>query len=462
MNPVVRSQASEGPGPQESGSLRTPREGAPRAVIVAVGDELLLGRTVDTNSAWLGERLAELGLPLVGILTVPDEEEAIRDAFSSALQRAPLVVVTGGLGPTPDDLTREVAADFAGLPLREDPELLAALERRFKARGYPELPPSNRKTAQVPEGGVVLPNSKGTAPGLLISVGEGVLVLLPGVPAEMKAIFQEELVPRLPDLFPRGLEPLAFRVIPTTGIPESLLTDRIQALLPSIPPPGNLAYLPGVTGVDLRLTVSASWSDGMGWLDRMEEVLAPVVADFRVPRDDGDVAAALVEAVAAERATLSVAESCTGGGVAARITDVPGASRVFHGGVVAYANHVKETFLGVDPHLLEHHGAVSREVALAMAKGVRTRWGTDYGLGVTGVAGPGGGSPEKPVGTVWVAVWSSHGGRAELHRFPGDRGSVRARTAQAMLFLAWKAVVNGGKTEGYWEFDSLDSAAQEK
>lgn len=454
MNRGVRSQAAE--------VLGTGRDEAPAAVVVAVGDELLLGRTVDTNSAWLGARLAELGVPLAGILTVPDEGHAIRDAFASALQRAPLVLVTGGLGPTPDDLTREVAADFAGRMLHEDPELLAALERRFRARGYPELPPSNRKTAQVPEGALVLRNSKGTAPGLLLSVGEGVLVLLPGVPAEMKAIFQEELAPRLPALFPRGLEPLAIRVIPTTGIPESLLTDRIQELFPSIPPPGSLAYLPGITGVDLRLTVSASWPDGVGWLDRMEEALAPVVAAFRVPRDDGDVAAALVEALAAENTTLSVAESCTGGGVAARITDIPGASRVFPGGVVAYANRIKETVLGVDAPVLERHGAVSREVALAMARGVRARWGTDYGLGVTGVAGPGGGSLEKPVGTVWVAVSSPRGGRAELHRFSGDRGTVRARTVQAVLFLAWKAIANGGESDGYWELDSLDSAAQEK
>ena len=407
-----------------------------------MGDELLLGATTDTNAAWLGRWLAGRGLPVVRRWTVPDQEAAIGAAVSAALDQARLVVVTGGLGPTPDDRTRDAVAALLGRPLAEDPTVLEAIARRFRDRGIDELPEPNRRVAQVPHSARLLANPHGTAPGLALEVpgagperrGGGV-VLLPGVPREMTAIVEGGLPELLADWFAGERPPIHTRTLHTTGIPESLLAHRLADHLPG-PGPIQVAFLPDRRGVDLRLTATGLDADeARCGFDEVEARLAPVLEPWRFQAEGGDLVEAVSEALLARDLRLAAAESCTGGLLAQRMTSRPGSSRLFLGGVVAYANEAKVELLGVDSALLERHGAVSEEVAKAMARGVCRRFGAEVGVSLTGVAGPGGGSVEKPVGTVCYAVVRGGSVQVRRERFPGDREEVRDRSTQAALAL---------------------------
>lgn len=410
---------------------------SPKAVLVTVGDELLLGRTVDTNAAWLGEELGRIGFRIVRRHTVADDEGEIQDAARDGLESADLVVLTGGLGPTSDDLTRESVAKLLGRALRTDRDLLSELEERFRARGFDELPEKNVSQARVPEGAAALANPRGTAPGLVLTTGEGVVVaLLPGVPAEMKGIFREELLPILGDRFQGRLAPVFHRTIHTTGISESVLGKEVEEALPEDTGPVSVAFLPDERGVDLRLTArDVSRDEARTWFDRIEGALEPVVSDYRFESESGDLVETVARAMEDRGLTLATAESCTGGLVAKRLTDRAGASAYFVGGVVAYANGAKIELLGVDPGVLETEGAVSEAVALAMARGVSRRLGADAGLAITGIAGPEGGTEEKPVGTVWYSVHLEGETTGRRQRFVGDREQVRERSAQAVLAL---------------------------
>jgi nicotinamide-nucleotide amidase len=409
---------------------------SPKAAIVTVGDELLLGQTVDTNAAWLGRRLAERGIPVVRRYTVADDAGEIHGAVLGALEAAELVLVTGGLGPTPDDLTRDAVAELLGRPLITDPEVLERIRARFRERGVEELPEPNRRVAQVPEGARKLTNPEGTAPGLLLETDGRLVVLFPGVPRELKGIYGADFVPSLEEHFTRRLRPVHIRVIHTTGIPESLLSHQVGEALPHGPDPVKLAFLPDERGVDLRLT-AFDLDEGVAArsFDALEEALKEVVEPWRFHAPGGDLAEAVSAALERSGRTLAVAESCTGGLIGKRITDHAGASAVFLGGVVAYANQTKVEVLGVDPDVLERDGAVSEAVARQMAEGAARRLGAHAGLGITGVAGPDGGTDEKPVGTVWYAATVEGRTVARRERFPGDRRSVRERSAQAALFL---------------------------
>lgn len=414
----------------------TPPKPSVGAAVVTVGDELLLGRTVDTNAAWLGRELASLGIPVVRRHTVGDEDGEIRRAVSDALEAADLVLVSGGLGPTPDDLTRDVVASLLGRPLEEDPEVLERIRARFRERGVEELPGPNRRVAQVPRGARKLTNPHGTAPGLAMNVDDRLVVLLPGVPRELKGIFATDLVDVLRAHFEGRLRPVHTRSIRTTGIPESLLSQRIGERLGAESGPIRMAFLPDEKGVDLRLTaVGMDADEARRGFDAIEGRLADVLAPWRFEATEGDLVEAVTAALRACGRTLAVAESCTGGLVAKRMTDLAGASDVFRGGVVAYANEVKIDQLGVDPSELAEHGAVSEVVARSMAEGAARRFGAHAGIGITGIAGPGGGTEEKPVGTVWYAAACEGTVVARRERFPGDRRSVRERAAQAALFL---------------------------
>jgi nicotinamide-nucleotide amidase len=407
-----------------------------RAAVVTVGDELLLGTTVDTNAAWLGGHLAARGIPVVRRHTVGDDVGEIRHAVADAVEIADLVLVTGGLGPTPDDVTRDAVAAWMGRPLREDPEVLESIEARFRMRGAEELPGPNRRVAQVPQGARKLTNPVGTAPGLVMDHGTRLIVLLPGVPAELRAIVQSGMEEALASAFGARLRPVYHRVIHTTGIPESLLAEQVAAVLGGDGHPVQIAFLPDVRGVDLRLTTAADSREEVDErLDRMEDRLGPTVAPWRFETDRGDLADAVSAALRRRGLRLAVAESCTGGLVAKRITDLAGSSEVLEGGVVAYANEVKVRELGVDWETLEGEGAVSEAVVRQMARGVARRFEVECGLGITGVAGPGGGTEDKPVGTVWYAATVSGRTVARLERFPGDRAGVRERAAQGALFL---------------------------
>lgn len=410
----------------------------PVAVLVAVGDELLSGQTVDTNSAWLGRELASLGMPVAAGFTTSDSRAGIETALRKARSMADLVVFTGGLGPTRDDLTLSVVAERFGQALVEDPDLLAGLRERFVGRGYPELPPSNRAQALVPEGAVPLRNPLGTAPGILFDLeADGLVVLLPGVPREMKTIFAESVVPVLRERYASRLAPILHRSLHTTGIAESVLADRLEPLLDGLPEAVSIAFLPDVEGVELRLTVRglADPDVARDVLAEAEERVQPVVAPYRFEASSGDLAEALGDRLSAAGTTVAVAESCTGGLVAKRLTDLPGASRYFLGGVTAYSNEAKRILAGVDGASIEAEGAVSREVAEALALGVRDRLGADAGIGITGIAGPGGGTEEKPVGTVWLAACLGPRTVSTRKLFPGDREMVRIRAAQAAMAL---------------------------
>lgn len=415
--------------------------GSVRAAIVTVGDELLLGQTVDTNAAWIGRELSALGIPVVRRWTVGDDADDIRAAVTAGVSGADLVLVTGGLGPTPDDFTRDVVAEMLGRALVEDPEILEGMRTRYRDRGLGELPAINRRIAQVPEGARKLGNPHGTAPGLALEVEDAgaaaaLVVLFPGVPRELRGIFEGDFKSLLRERFGDRLPRVRLHVVHTAGIAESRLSEQVAERLPDGTAPAGLAFLPDVRGVDVRFTfIGLNEAETERHLRRLEEALQDVLAPWRFECASGDLAEAVADALRARGKVLAVAESCTGGLIAKRLTDFSGASDVLAGGVVAYANEVKTGELGVEPDLIDRDGAVSESVARAMALGVAERLGTDAGIGVTGVAGPTGGTDDKPVGTVWYAAALDGRTVARRERFPGDRRAVRERAAQAALFL---------------------------
>jgi len=404
---------------------------------VGVGDELLCGHTLNTNGAWLGQELSTLGFLVIRQEVVGDGREEIQGALERGLGAGEVVLLTGGLGPTPDDLTRPAVAEVLGLPLLEDPDLLEALQERFRARGLDDLPPNNRVMASVPEGATVVRNPVGSAPGLVLErEGGKVCILLPGIPGEMRGIFSEGVSPFLKRRFGSQLLPVHHRMIYTTGIPESLLAREMEPLLPSDMGALSLAYLPDMRGVRIRLTArEVEEGEAEALFDALEERLEDFLLPHRFMAGSGDLAQALGAALGAAGATLATAESCTGGLLSKRITDWPGSSGYFLGGVVAYSDAVKVRSLGVPLEIVEREGAVSRQVAEALAQGVARRFGATAGIGVTGVAGPGGGSEDKPVGTVWYATALDGRVVARKERFLGNREVVRERAAQAAMAL---------------------------
>lgn len=403
--------------------------------VVTIGTELVLGLTPDTNAAELGRALAAAGAEVVRHVAIPDRPAVIRAAVAEALDRTGFVITTGGLGPTRDDMTKHEVAALFGKPLQLDAGLLRSLEARFRRLGRP-MPALNRGQAEVPEGATVLPNPRGTAPGLWLEDERGrVAVLLPGVPSEMRELLVGEVLPRVARRTGDPTRVVLSRTLRTTGVPESALAERIGPVEEEIAPL-TLAYIPSVDGVDLRVTA---------WVLPREEAdrrlgeaavrLRERVAEHCYGEDGADLAGAVLDALRARRERLAVGESCTGGLLAGRLTAVAGASEVFVGGVVAYDDGVKTALLGVPAEILEAHGAVSEETVRALAEGAQRRFDVQAALAVTGIAGPSGGTPEKPVGTVWLAARHGAETRALNRVFPGDRGEIRARSAQAALDL---------------------------
>ncbi len=419
---------------------RVSRNSGVKAAVVAVGEELLSGQTTDTNGPWLGKELAALGAPVVRRWVVGDDAEAIQGALSEALDVADLIVVTGGLGPTRDDLTRPAVADLLDLDLCTDPRIVDDLRERFRAHGVGDLPASNLSQAEVPRGAHVLENTRGTAPGLLMEHEGRSVALLPGVPREMRGIFEEVLAAIIRERFEDRLVPLVHRTLHTTGIAESVLGERVDEVRAGLPEAVDLAFLPGLRGVSIRISTRAPADGAAKLLDEAQTVLDPIVAPHRIAEGKSDLVEAVADVLTGGSHTLAVAESCTGGLMAKRITDFPGSSAYFRGGVIAYADHVKLELLGVEEAVLVESGAVSEPVAAGMARGVANLLNADVGVGVTGIAGPGGGAPDKPVGTVWIAV-AAHGSVRTSHRvISGDREAVRERASQAALLLLYRTV----------------------
>ena len=417
--------------------------------LLTVGTELVLGLTVDTNAADLGRALAAAGVRVLRRTSVPDDAAPIGDAVRAALGRTGLLIVSGGLGPTRDDVTKRAVAEALGKPLRRDPAVLAHLEELFRRRGVARMPEANRSQADVPEGALVLENRWGTAPGLWLEAGEGrVVVLLPGVPAEMRGLLEHEVLPRLrqriADADAQGAAPVVrSRVLRTTGIAESALADLVGDPARFLPSSVTLAWLPSFDGTDLRLTAwRLAGADADAALEAGAQALRPKLGGVCYAEGETDLAAVVLDLLAEAGAHLATAESCTGGLIGGRLTNVAGSSRVYRGGVVAYDNDVKLHLLGVSAETLATHGAVSEAVAREMASGAARVLGADAALAVTGIAGPTGAMPGKPVGTVWIAVHWREQLRAFTHVLPGSRDAVRRRASQwALDYL--RRVVSG-------------------
>jgi nicotinamide-nucleotide amidase len=398
---------------------------------ISVGTELLLGDTIDTNVVHGSRALVARGLRVVRRTTVGDSVAEIREAVGAALERTGLVLVCGGLGPTNDDLTRDAVAGLVDMPLEFDETVWMELVERWRRLGR-EISASNRSQAMVPRGATVLPNRWGSAPGLWIDSPRGLVILLPGVPLEFRGLLEESVSPRLVERF--ALQPIRSRVLRTTGLAESKLGELLGPLEAGFAPV-TLAYLPDQSGVDLRLTAwGLADADAEAALDSAERSVRDAVGRSVFATGSTDLAEVLLQGLRTRGLALATAESCTGGLVGARITAIAGSSDAYLGGVVSYANDVKESQLGVQPDTLREHGAVSEATAREMVQGIAARFGADVAVAVTGIAGPGGGTPEKPVGTVWFA-WLVDG-RVESERigFAGDRGQVRERATQAALW----------------------------
>lgn len=409
--------------------------------LVTVGDELLLGFTVDTNSAHFARVASELGVQVVRRTAVGDDAEAIAEVVGEALARTGAVITSGGLGPTADDLTKPAIAALFRRGMRFDDAIWESLRRRWAERGWPgEIPESNREQAMIPEGATVLANAHGSAPGIWLEDEAGRWVaMLPGVPREFRGMVRDILLPRL-EALGAGTTVIRSRTLRTQGVAESALADALGPLAKE-PLGVPLAFMPSWVGVDLRLTVRGL---AAAEADRRLEASAAALRD-RVGRwiygeGDADLAALVLDALRAAGARIAVAESCTGGMLGMRLTAIPGSSDVFMGGVIAYDNAVKVRELGVREATLQATGAVSEESAREMASGVRTRFGVDVGVSITGVAGPGGGTPEKPVGTFCVAVDVRGEVRSLRSTGVGDRHEVRQRAAQSALSLVLRAL----------------------
>ena len=409
-----------------------------RIETVSIGDELLLGYTLDTNGPHLARELAAVGIEIARRTAVGDTAGEIADAVAAALDRTGAVITTGGLGPTADDLTKPSIARLFGREMRLDEEHLVWLRERWRARFGRDLPESNKQQAMLPEGARKLVNRHGSAPGVWLEDERGRWVaMLPGVPREMRGMLADELLPILVERAARdGGRPrvVRSRTLRTTSIAESAIADRMGEEAKGIDGLA-LAYLPGQEGVDLRLTARGLGADDAdAALDRAMTRLRERMGSAVYGEGGTDLAASILDLCRERALTVAVAESCTGGLLGARLTAIGGSSDVVVGGVIAYRNDVKVAQLGVEPSALVTHGAVSEPVALQMARGARERLGADVGIGITGVAGPGGGSPEKPVGTVWVAV-DVRGREPRVGRSPGigDRAEIRFRATQYAL-----------------------------
>jgi competence/damage-inducible protein CinA-like protein len=406
--------------------------------LVTIGTELLLGLTVDTNGAEIARTLAAQGVRVTRRVSVSDRADAIRAAVSEALQRTGAVLTTGGLGPTRDDITKKVVAELFRAPLEFDEQVWANLLERF-ARLERTPVASNRSQAEVPRGATVLPNRWGTAPGLWLEGEPGLAIMLPGVPHEMRRLLENEVVPRVAARASGRV--IRSLVVRTSGIPESTLADRLGEIEQDITPL-SLAYLPGLEGVDLRLS---AWDLEAGEADRRLRTAADILrsraGDSVYGENESDLAALVLDRARSQGLRLAVAESCTGGLLGARITEIPGSSEVFVGGVIAYDDALKRDLLGVPAEMIVEHGAVSEPVARAMAEGAVERFGVGAALSVTGIAGPGGGSPAKPVGTVWFGCAMGESVETRRVRFAGTRQEIRYRAAQAALMMLYRRLL---------------------
>ena len=401
-----------------------------KAEIIAVGSELLTPDRLDTNSLFLTEELNKLGIEVLRKTIVGDNRELLAEAFRDALNRVPVVITSGGLGPTEDDLTRETVAELLGRKLRRNEEVVRAIEARFRSLKR-AMPAVNIRQAMVPEGAEVLQNPRGTAPGLWLEDSGRMIALLPGPPRELKPLFLEQVFPRLQRRV-SGVR-MFHRELRVTGLGESHVEERLRSIYTRYSEVNTtILAAPGEVQIHLR-----AWSDNAAQtntaLDEMIRSFELALGDRIFAHSAVSLEEVIAEILTANRATVAAAESCTGGLLAERLTRVPGSSNYFLGGAVCYSNELKTAWADVPAELIQAKGAVSSEVAIALADGIRRRVGSTLGVGITGIAGPGGGSEEKPVGTVHIALASSEGVKERVVHLPGDREMIRLFATQVAL-----------------------------
>ncbi len=404
-----------------------------KAEIIAVGSELLTPDRVDTDSLFLTEELNKIGIEVVRKTVVGDNREFLRDAFRDALERVPLVISTGGLGPTQDDLTREAVSDVLGRKLRLRDDLVEHIRARFRSFGR-EMTENNLQQAMVPEGAEPLANSRGTAPGIWIEDSGRMLALLPGPPRELMPMFKEHVLPRLARRVSGAR--LVHRLIRITGLGESLVDQRIAPIYKRHPEVDTtiLASQPGEIHVHLR-TWTSDESHALKTIDEIVRGFELALSDRIFSQDGSSLEEVVAKLLTLHNATIAAAESCTGGLLAQRLTNIAGSSAYFLGSVVSYSNELKTAWADVPAALIQAKGAVSSEVAIALAEGIRRRAGSTLGVGITGIAGPGGGTEEKPIGTVHIALAHAGGVKEKAVRFVGDREAIRFQASQLALDL---------------------------
>ncbi len=407
-----------------------------QAEIITIGDEILIGQVVDTNSAWIGQKLNHIGISVKQISSISDDRNDILSTLRAAVNRADLVIITGGLGPTKDDITKKTLADYFEVGFKRDEgtlEQVKTLFERFKA----PLLPVNIAQADVPENCLVLPNKNGTAPGMWFEDEDKLIISLPGVPFEMKYLMEEEVIPRIQQQF--KLPYIVHLTMLTAGIGESFLAEKISAIEDILPKHIKLAYLPKLGQVRLRL--SAHGTDKIALENEVNLIASEIkklIAPYLISDTDIPIEKVILDFMEKKNLKLAIAESCTGGYLAHQITQHPGCSSVFAGSAVAYSYDMKESMLDVKHETLTQHGAVSAEVVEEMARGVINRYQADYSVSISGIAGPDGGMPEKPVGTVWIAVANKTKTLSRKFQFGNKRKENIERSAISALIMLHK------------------------
>ena len=401
------------------------------ADLITIGDEILIGQIVDTNSAWMAQKLNDEGINIRQITSISDQVDHIISTLDESGKKASVVLVTGGLGPTKDDRTKSALCTFFETHLIEDKDVLDNVVQLLAPRGV-TMNTLNREQALVPASATVLQNRLGTAPGLWFNHKGTIYVFMPGVPFEMKYLMEHEVLPRIQKLF--STLTIIHRTVLTHGLPESMLAEKISDWEDSLPDEIRLAYLPSPQNVRLRLSARGQDKEHLKSLLEIKiKELATIIPDAIFGFEEESMAGNIGNMLLNKGLSVGVAESCTGGTIAHFFTQNPGSSAYFKGGIVAYSNDLKIKLLGISPEIISENGAVSREVVEAMAIGVRELLETDYSIATTGIAGPGGGTPEKPVGTVWIAVAGPEGVVSKVYNFANNRERNIIRSTQTAL-----------------------------
>ncbi len=406
------------------------------AEIITIGDEILIGQIVDTNSAWIAKQLNDIGVRVKQITSVSDDRLHILEALQTACKRAQIVIITGGLGPTKDDITKKTLAEYFGVDMRQDALTLELVEDIFRKSNRPMLDVNTRQ-ADVPSNCTVLPNKNGTAPGMWFDDLENIYISLPGVPFEMMILVEEEVLPRLKSHY--SLPIIVHHTVLTAGIGESYLADKISGVEDSLPSHIKLAYLPKLGQVRLRFSAYGTDKQLLdNEIDNYIDQITHLIGEYIVTSEDKPIEKVILEFMEARSLSLSVAESCTGGYLSQLITRHPGCSKVFLGGAISYSNHLKIKMLEVSEATIAQYGAVSQQTVREMSSGAQRIYGSDYSIAISGIAGPDGGTPTKPVGLVWISVSGKYQTLATEFKFGRRREQNIERAAVSALIMLLK------------------------